>query len=225
MQREFIELTDLRSLATNDNRRRHKKLLLLDMDETLLHAATLNDIYLAKLYGPDAEPSFCTNFTDRDQRVEIGVFLRPFLLEMINQVQPYYQIVIFTASEQLYADSILDRIDPLYELFSKRLYRDNCIRAYLQQTEQADAKTVFVKDLRIVESFGLNEIVIVDNSLLSFSLQPDNGIPISSYFFNPQDQELRCLANFLVQKLAHQDDVRHVNQEEFKIQNIINLAS
>jgi TFIIF-interacting CTD phosphatase-like protein len=44
---------------------------------------------------------------------------------------------------------------------------------------------VFVKDLRIVDGFPMNEIVIVDNSLLSFALQPDNGIPISSYFFNP----------------------------------------
>jgi len=76
-----------------------------------------------------------------------------------------------------------------------------------------------------VDGFPMNEIVIVDNSLLSFALQPDNGIPISSYFFNPKDQELRCLGNYLVHKLVKQEDVRTVNREEFKIQNIINLAS
>lgn len=31
-----------------------KKLLLLDMDETLLHAATLNDIFEQEIYGPNA---------------------------------------------------------------------------------------------------------------------------------------------------------------------------
>ena len=30
-----------------------KKLLLLDMDETLLHAATLNDIFEQENYGPN----------------------------------------------------------------------------------------------------------------------------------------------------------------------------
>jgi CTD small phosphatase-like protein 2 len=195
------------------------------MDETLLHAATLSDIYHQKLYGSDAEPSFCTQFVDRDQRVEIGVFLRPFLLEMVYQVQPFYQLVIFTASEQLYADSILDRIDPCYELFSKRLYRESCLKAFLSGNEVQESKVVFVKDLRIVDGFPLEEVVIVDNSLLSFSLQPDNGIPISSYFYNPADQELRCLANYLVHKLALEADVRVLNREEFKIQNIINLAT
>lgn len=132
--------------------------------------------------------------------------------------------MIFTASEQLYADSILDRIDPRYELFSKRLYRESCLRANLRNST-GESKVVFVKDLRVVDGFGMSEVVIVDNSLLSFALQPDNGIPISSYFFNPLDQELRCLGNYLVHKLAKQDDVRVVNREEFKIQNIITLAS
>jgi hypothetical protein len=37
-----------------------KKLLLLDMDETLLHAATLEDIYQHQIYGEGAEPTFVT---------------------------------------------------------------------------------------------------------------------------------------------------------------------
>lgn len=89
----------------------------------------------------------------------------------------------------------------------------------------SEQKIVFIKDLRILDGFALHEVVIVDNSLLSFALQPDNGIPISSYFYNPLDQELRCLGNYLVHRLARQEDVRVVNREEFKIQNIINLAS
>ena len=41
-----------------------KKLLLLDMDETLLHAATLNDIFDQQMYGPNAKPTFFTSFMD-----------------------------------------------------------------------------------------------------------------------------------------------------------------
>jgi hypothetical protein len=60
------------------------------MDETLLHASTIHDIFFQKVYGEDAQPDFLTSFIDRDQKIEIGVFLRPFLLEMIEQVQPYF---------------------------------------------------------------------------------------------------------------------------------------
>ena len=48
------------------NRTGPKKLLLLDMDETMLHAATLNDIYIQEMYGKEAEPSFITSFADRE---------------------------------------------------------------------------------------------------------------------------------------------------------------
>ena len=75
-----------------------------------------------------------------------------------------------------------------------------------------------------LEQYPLSEIVIVDNSLLSFALQPDNGIPISAYFWDNNDQELRCLANYLLEKLAHADDIRTVNRDEFKLQNIIDLS-
>lgn len=76
---------------------------------------------------------------------------------------------------------------------------------------------MFVKDLRVADGFPLSDVIIVDNSLLSFALQPDNGIPISSYFWNPEDSELSCLASYLLNKIATAEDVRTVNQEEFKI--------
>ena len=55
-------------------------------------------------------------------------------------------------------------------------------------------------------------------------MQPENGIPISSYFYDPADTELRCLAKYLLDKLAHVPDIRKVNSQEFNLQNIIDLA-
>lgn len=63
-----------------------RKLLLLDMDETLLHAATLQDIYVAKVYGENAQPSFVTSFRDSETIIEIGVFLRPYLMDMLRRL-------------------------------------------------------------------------------------------------------------------------------------------
>ena len=110
-----------------------KKLLLLDMDETMLHAATLNDIYVSEIYGKDAEPSFITSFKDQEQTIDIGVFLRPFLFEMLEKVSPFFDICVFTASEKVYADAILNTVDPLRKLFAERIYREHCLIATLPE--------------------------------------------------------------------------------------------
>ena len=59
---------------------------------------------------------------------------------------------------------------------------------------------MYVKDLRVLRGVDHSRVVIVDNQLLSFALQPDNGIPISSYFYDPSDAELRYVADYLIEK-------------------------
>lgn len=85
-------------------------------------------------------------------------------------------------------------------------------------------RVVYLKDLRCIQGYKMQDIVIVDNSLLSFALQPENGIPISSYFYEPEDQELKCLSQYLINKVFRASDIRVVNREEFKLQSIIDLA-
>ena len=99
----------------------------------------------------------------------------------------------------MYADSILDVLDPTRSIFYKRIYRNQCLRAVipspsshpmqdllpnqdlnlsnkLTQTshsssrscsndshEDSEAKTVYIKDLRILEGVDLSRVVIVDN--------------------------------------------------------------
>lgn len=81
---------------------------------------------------------------------------------------------------------------------------------------------MYLKDLRILTGVEQKDVIIVDNQLLSFALQPDNGIPISSYFYDPNDTELRCLADYLLQNIVFCEpnntdsngctDVRNVNR-------------
>jgi CTD small phosphatase-like protein 2 len=68
-------------------------------------------------------------------------------------------VIAFTASDKVYADSILDYIDPDHELIAYRLYRDDCV-----ETEFG-----YLKDLRIIANRDLRDMVLVDNSVLSFA--------------------------------------------------------
>jgi RNA polymerase II subunit A small phosphatase-like protein len=76
---------------------------------------------------------------------------------------------------------------------------------------------VFLKDLRCIRGYSLKDIIIIDNSLLSFSLQPENGIPVSNYEYDPTDVELKSLTRYLISNMVDAFDVRIINREEFKL--------
>lgn len=100
-----------------------------------------------------------------------------------------WELAIFTAAEKTYADLIIDVIDPEKKFFRHRLYRDHCFR---------NEDGVYVKDLRIIADREFEELVIIDNCMLSFSHQLENGVPICSYLGNnPNDSELLYLITYL----------------------------
>lgn len=70
-----------------------------------------------------------------------------------------YEIIIFTASQKLYASRIIDMIDPKNRV-SHRLYREHC---------RIVNKTYFLKDIR---TLGRNtkDIIIVDVKPLLFRI-------------------------------------------------------
>ena len=93
----------------------------------------------------------------------------------------------FTASDKVYADAIVDYLDPNGEIFSHRLYRDSCV-----ETEFG-----LIKDLRVVRNRKLTDMLIIDNSALSFAFNVNNGIPILPYVCNEDDEELKHLTFYL----------------------------
>lgn len=145
--------------------------LVLDLDETLVH------------------------FQESEQG---GQFLvRPFAQDFIKKMAEKYELIIFTAAVQEYADWILDRIDA--EGYIKyRLYRRHTM---LQDN-------VYIKDLSKINR-DITKTMIVDNSCENFKLQPSNGIYIKSWYDDPNDLALRQLSKVLSKLVAdNPEDVR-----------------
>ena len=69
-----------------------------------------------------------------------------------------------------------------------RLYRESC----------TDFSGCFVKDLSKLGR-DLNKLIIIDNSSVAYMLQPKNAISISSWYDDPEDDELNHLQSFLVE--------------------------
>ena len=72
----------------------------------------------------------------------------------------------------------------------------------------------FLKDLNVLGR-SLSKAVLVDNSPHAFGYQVDNGIPIESWFDDPNDRELIKLERFL-KSLKGLEDVRIRVREQFQ---------
>ena len=75
----------------------------------------------------------------------------------------------------------------------------------------------FVKDLDIILDRDKKNLIIVDNSIVSFAFDLDNGVPINSFFGSEEnDKELLFLYSFL-EEVAEQPDVRKNIQSSFRL--------
>ena len=166
-------------------RKRNRKTLVLDLDETLVHSSFIpfeeNDIVLE---------------VDFDNVLyNIYVLVRPKALQFLINMSKYFEIVIFTASLSKYANPLLDIIDPK-KVCSYRLYRDHCTLI----------NGIFVKELKRLNR-NIKDIIIIDNSPTSYAFNPQNGIPIKSWFEDKNDNELEKLEPFL-KFLSKVDDIK-----------------
>lgn len=172
-----------------------RKVILFDLDETLAHCV--------RHKYPLKEPDVYLNVpTPKGNILRAGFNLRPYVKQILDLSNQYFEVCVFTASNHEYADTIIDYIDPTGELIQHRFYRDSCIKT---------TDNVYIKDLRIFKNVALKDIILVDNAVYSFGLQLDNGIPITPFKEDPEDTEFKHLMGHL-QKCAMADDMREVNK-------------
>jgi Dullard-like phosphatase family protein len=150
--------------------------LVLDLDETIMHFKV----------NPKNE-------------LEGVLRVRPGIYDFLDQLSEYYEMIIFTAATQDYADILIDSIEESKIYFEYRLYRQHAVIV----------DNDFVKDLtRIGRS--LDRVVIVDNMPQNFRLQQDNGIIIKPFWGEDiNDSALYELMPILMNIASEGGDIRN----------------
>ncbi len=189
-----------------------KRIALFDLDETLVHCT--GDIKVKKeKYQHAIEIKL-----PGKQAVQVGINLRPLWKQTLKLIKKYYHIVIYTASHQAYADSVLDFMDPKKKYFKYRLYRNNC------SLIDVEGAKFYVKDLDILnEYYDLKDIVIIDNSVLSFAFHLHNGIPIVPYYDEDKDGSLYVVGLYL-NHIFPENDLREANKTQINLDSFLEEA-
>ena len=167
-----------------------KYTLVLDLDETLIHFKP----------NPNNESSG-------------KIMIRPFLYDFLRSIKKYYELIIFTAATEDYANPIINAIEKDEKFFDYRLYR---VHTTIVDND-------FVKDLSKLGR-DLNRTIIVDNMKQNYKNQPENGITIRPFW--GKDVEDTALVDLLdILKKIAENDMNVISGLKFFKEDIISKVS
>lgn len=154
-----------------------RPLLILDLDETLIHAAE------APL---NREASFrCGRY---------HVYERPYAREFCAACSRHYELAVWTSASAEYAHCVVDHV--LEGVRTAFVWsREKCTRRF-----DADAREYYwVKDLRKVKRAGydLSRTLFVDDSRRMLERNYGNLVLVSGFTGDPRDDELSLLSEYL----------------------------
>lgn len=107
---------------------------------------------------------------------------RPGLDYFLGYLSQYYEIVIFGSNLQMYSEKAVAKLDPLHAYVSYALFREAC--------RYKDGK--LIKDLSLLNR-DLGKTILIDVSPDSWSLQPENAIPMKEWDGKPDDTLIKLI--------------------------------
>lgn len=191
------------------------KLLVLDLDETLIHSTSKMSFTGSAAAGNSGPVSSSVeratwNANTAGLKVRVvevvldgrsviyHVYKRPWVDFFLRKVSSWYTVIVFTASMQEYADPVIDWLDAGRGIIHGRMFRESC--TFINGS--------YVKDLSTVDK-DLARVCLVDNSPISYAMNQANGIPIEGWINDPNDEALLDLLPML-DSLRFTNDVRHI---------------
>lgn len=178
-----------------------KKFLVLDLDETLVNAKFEGDSANQKVFDSS----------------KVKIAIRPHAAEFLKEMAEVWNLIVFTASDKKYADYVVDLLDPECKYIANVCYRNQC---------EAVSRHL-VKDLRSFYSNHVKEenMLIVDNRIVSFGYQIYNGIPILPFYGDMRDTELRGLKSYLKRLAQPEMSIQKTLRERYRYSETFKAAA
>jgi len=153
--------------ATARSSRLTQKTLVIDLDETLIHSLAKGG-RMSSGHMVEVKLNTAVGYGGAtlgpQHPILYYVHKRPHCDDFLRKVCKWYNLVVFTASVQEYADPVIDWLEQERQYFSGRYYRQHC----------TFRNGAYIKDLSSVEP-DLSKVMILDNSPLSYIFHEGNA--------------------------------------------------
>jgi RNA polymerase II subunit A small phosphatase-like protein len=175
---------------------RFDKVLILDLDETLVYAAETP--------------------LNRQADFRVGpfhVYKRPYLDAFVSTSLSWFTVAVWTSSSKIYADAVVERLFPDPARLAFLWTKNRCTRKRLFELDE----TVWVKDFKKLKAKGysLEKVLVVDDSPEKHQRNYGNLISVSEYQGQPGDDELPALLKYL-EALGRVENVRSVDKRQWR---------
>lgn len=174
-----------------------RPLLILDLDETLLHASE--------------------NRLGRDAEFKVGpyhVYLRPHLPEFLDDAAAYFDLAVWSSASDDYVGFLAKELSRFVPNWRFVWGRSRCVRRLHSEWQE----TVFLKDLKKVKRLGyrLSRVLIADDTPHKVSRNYGNAIYVQPYLgINHADCELQQLSRY-VASLRLERDFRKIEKRGWR---------
>jgi RNA polymerase II subunit A small phosphatase-like protein len=186
-----------------DNSKQEKPLLILDLDETLLHAVDSEDKKNDKPL-PGVAIDFWVG--------PIMVYRRPHLAEFLSRVWQHYDVAVWSSGGKDYVEGAVkvimaDHPQPLFVWTSSRCTRRVDFDPYREYN--------FKNLQKLSKRFDKNRMLIVDDSPEKCIRNYGSAIYIKEFVGDQADEELLHLADYL-ESLADAPNFRSIEKRGWR---------
>ena len=174
---------------------RFDKLLVLDLDETLVYATE--------------EP------LDRDADFRAGryyVYRRPGLESFLARCLQWFKVGVWTSSSSSYADAVVAALFPGPASLAFAWSRSRCVRRF----DPEQQNYYWIKDLaKLRKRHPLEKILMVDDTPRKLVRNYGNHVAVKEWTGDSADRELSALLSYL-EELGDVDNVRVVEKRGWR---------
>jgi len=164
-----------------------QKVLILDLDETLIHCTEKPN-----------ENSVIVKMPSKGGEATFYIKKRPGLEKFLSQMSKHYVLILFSVATKTYISSILKVLN-IEDHFSLILDRTFC---------KSSGINTYSKDISIL-GLSPKSVIFIDDSIENAKMQPQNTLIIQQFIGDENDRELSIISKYLI-RTAETEDLRTV---------------
>ena len=176
---------------------RFDKILVLDLDETLVYATeAASDRQADFMVGP------------------FHVYKRPHLDSFLSTCLSWFTVGVWTSSSKAYAEGVVSHLFPDPSKLAFFWTKNRCTRKRLFELHD---ETIWVKDFKKLKAKGysLEKLLVVDDSPEKHQRNYGNLVSVSEYQGRLGDDELPALLKYL-ETLGDVENVRAIDKRQWR---------